>query len=321
MKNIIEEIEWVAEEIQSSAVEARKTSQEIATRMEVLFRNASSYDTDIDSIAPQYQWKENISCIWAPDEGKAGNGVVGATGAMPVDNAIKKELRLYEYMRPFLRDAYARNRYCDEVLYIDKKSMVVGQTNTNFGNAFPPGFDAVKVCASGITYYDYYGWVDAGQNPQHIPRWAPSPFIELLGCFIQAIHAPVYKREDDPEMCGFSGVHYNLGWVNASTVDKSKNRIIIISGGATLVGASADALQAMQMDPFVEQKPSWQASQAVKHYIDVERNLEQGKPEDLAELSRKIRACECFEHTMYGRKFSVVRKTAPELDFYVAALL
>jgi|GEM_PF-1119847 hypothetical protein len=321
MKKITEEVEWIAGEIQSTAVRARITSQEIVSRMEELFRNESSCDSGAAEMPAYYQWKDGISCLWAPDEGEAGNGVVGATGAVPIDDAVKRELLLYERLRPFFRDAYARNPYSDEVLYIDKKSMVVGQTAKNFGNAFPPGFDAARVCASGITYYDYYGWVDAAQNPQRVPRWAPGPFIELLGCFIQAVHAPVYKRSDDPEMCGFAGVHYNLQWMNAATVDRSDKRVIIVSGGGTLVGASADALQAVRMDPFVEQKPSWQASREVRDYIDVGRNLEQGKPEDLAGLSRNIRARDRFEHTLYGRKFTVARRAVPELDFYVAALL
>ncbi len=320
MKKVIEEIEWIAGEIQHTAVGARITSQQIVRRMEELFRNGSSCDSGAAEMPEYYQWKDGVSCLWAPDEGEAGNGVVGATGAVPIDDSVKRELLLYERLRPFFRDAYARNPYSDEVLYIDKKSMVVGQTTINFGNAFPPGFDAAQVCASGITYYDYYGWVDAAQNPQRVPRWAPSPFIELLGCFIQAVHAPVYKREDDPEMCGFAGVHYNLQWVNTATVDKSRNRIVIVSGDGTLVGASVDALEAIQMDPYAEQKPSWQASREVRHYIDVERNLERDKPEDLAELSRSIRTREYFEHTLYGRKISVIRRTVPELDFYVAAL-
>ncbi len=321
MKSIIEEIEGIAEEIQSTSVDAREISQEIVTRMESLFRNASSYNTDIDTMDQRYQWTENTSYMWTPDEKEAGYGVVAATGAVPVDDAVKRELRLYEYMRPFLREAYARNPYVDEVWYIDKKTMAVGQTYLSLSGALPPGFDAVKVCSSGITYYDYYGWVDAAQNPRRIPRWAPSPFIELLGCFIQAVHAPVYRREDDPEMSGFAGVHYNLEWVNAATAGKSKNRIIIVSGGATLVGASSDALQAIRMEPFIKQKPSWQASQEVRDYVDVERNLEREKPEDLADLSRKIRTGESFAHTLYGRKFSVVTRSVPELDFYVAALI
>ncbi len=321
MRNVIEEIERIADDIQSTSVDARKISGEIVTRMESLFRNASSFDTNIDTMDQRYQWTENTSYMWTPDEGEAGYGVVAATGAVPVDDAVKRELRLYEYMRPFLREAYARNPYVDETWYIDKKSLAVGQTYLSLSGALPPGFDAAKVCASGITYYDYFGWVDAAQNPERIPRWAPSPFIELLSCFIQAVHAPVYKRVDDPEMSGFAGVHYNLEWVNAATVDKSKNRIIIVSGGGTLVGASMDALQAIRMEPFVKQKPSWQASQEVRHYVDVERNLEREKPEELAELSRKIRTSESFEHTLYGRKFSVVRRSVPELDFYVAALI
>jgi hypothetical protein len=320
MEHMIDEMEWIAEEIQSTAVEARRITQEGASRMEALFRSASAYDTNIDSMSTKYQWKENTALMWTSNEGEAGYIVVGATGIVPVDDAIKRELRLYEYMLPFFREGYIKNKYCDELMYLDKRSMVAGHVTLDFKDMFPPGFDAETLCASGITYYDYYAWVDAKLNPQRISRWAPSPFIDLAGCFIQCCHSPVYKRKDDSEMSGFVGVHYNLNLVNEATVHKSENRIVVVTGGATLIGASPAALQAIHMAPYVKQKPSWQAPQEVRNYIDKEQNLEQGKPEDLAELSRKIRTSERFEHTLFGTKFSVIRKTVPELDFYVAAL-
>src|SRR3972149_6892576 len=139
MSSIREEIGWIAGEIQSTAVQARESSSEIVKRVESLFRNESSFDLALDAMAERYVWRDT-SCMWTPDDGEAGSGIVGATGAVPVDDRVKRELRLYEHMLPLMREHYALNRYSDEVLYIDKKSMVVGQTTKNFGGLFPPGF-------------------------------------------------------------------------------------------------------------------------------------------------------------------------------------
>ena len=319
MNSIREEIDWIAGEIQSTAVQARESSSEIVKRVESLFRNESSFDLTLDTMAGRYVWRDT-SCMWTPDEGDAGSGIVGATGAVPVDDRIRRELRLYEHILPFMREQYARNRYSDEVLYIDKKSMVVGQTTKNFGGLFPPGFDAVEVCRTGVTYYDYYGWVDHDQNPDRLPRWAPSAFIELLGEFIQSVHAPVYKCEADNEMCGFVGLHYNLEWVNAATVYKSGNRVLILSGQSTLIGASPGALSVLGMEPFARQQPSHLASEKVRKYVDIERNLERDKPMDLADLARRVRTEAEFKHTLGGRQFNITRAEVPELGFHVVAI-
>ncbi len=320
MNSVREEVDWIAREIQSTAVRARETSSEIVKRMEALYRNESTYDLSIDGMDARYV-RDGASYMCTPNEGEAGSGVIGATGAVPVDDRIKRELRLYEHIRPYMREQYAANRYSDEVLYIDKKSMVVGQTTTNFGGLFPSGFDAVEVCRTGVTYYDYYGWVDRGQNPDRLPRWAPSAFIELLGEFIQSVHAPVFKRESDDEMCGFVGLHYNLEWVNAATVYKSSNRIIILSSQSTLIGASPGALDVLRLEPFVRQKPSYLDSEQVRKYVDVDRNLEREKQKDVADLAKRIRTEPGFEHALDGRRYRITRAEAPELGYFVAAIV
>lgn len=319
MNRIRDEIGWIAEEIQSTAVRARESSSEIVKRVEALFRNESSFDLTLDAMDERYVWRGS-SYMWTPDDGDAGSGIVGATGAVPVDDRLKRELRLYEHILPLMREHYALNRYSDEVLYIDKKSMVVGQTTKNFGGLFPPGFDAVEVCRTGITYYDYYGWVDHDQNPDRLPRWAPSAFIELLGEFIQSVHAPVYKRETDNEMCGFVGLHYNLEWVNAATVYKSGNRVLILSGQSTLIGASPGAVDVLGMEAFVPQQPSHLASEKVRNYVDIERNLERGKPMELADLAKRVRIEGDFRHTLGGQQFRITSVDVPELGFYVVAI-
>jgi hypothetical protein len=319
VNNIRDEIRWMAQEIQSTAVQARESADDLAKLLETLFRNESSYDISIEDMDGRYVWRE-ASYMWTTETGKEGSTVVGATGVVPVDDNIKRELRLYEHMLPRMREEYVRNRYTDEVIYCDKKSMVVGQTTTNFGGAFPSGFDAWEVCRSGVTYYDYYGWVDPDLNPERLPRWAPSAFVDLLGVFIQSIHAPVFRHETDKETSGFMGLHYNLEWVNAATVYKSKNRVLILSSQSTLIGASPDAMDALGLEPFEKQDPSFLAPDKVKNHVDVERNLERDKPPELAAMARKIRTEPEFEHSLKGRDFKVTVEAVPELGFFVAAL-
>ncbi len=319
MNSIRDEVAWIAQEIQSTAVQAREAAAALAKRLEELLRNESSYDVSIADMDDRYVWRD-ASYMWTTETGKEGSTAVGATGLVPVDDAIKRELRLWEHILPTLKEEYVRNRYTDEVIYCDKRSMVVGQTTTNFGGMFPSGFDAWEVCRNGVTYYDYYGWVDPDLNPQRVPRWAPSAFVDLLGVFIQSVHAPVFRRESDPETSGFMGLHYNLEWVNAGTVYKSKNRILTLSSLSTLIGASPDAMDALGLQPFERQEPSFLEPEKVKNHVDVERNLERGKPAELAELARKIRTEQEFEHSLKGRNFKVIVEAAPELGFFVAAL-
>lgn len=320
MKKTRDEMRWIAQEIQSTAVRAREAAGELAHRLESLYRNESSYDLSIADMDDRYV-RRDASYMWTTEAGKEGSTVVGATGLVPVDDRIKRELRLWEYLLPSLREEYTKNRYTDEVIYCDKRSMVVGQTTTNFGGAFPSGFDAWGVCRSGVTYYDYYGWVDPDLNPERLPRWAPNAFVDLLGVFIQSVHAPVFKHDSDAETSGFMGLHYNLEWVNAATVYKSGNRVLTLSSRSTLIGASPGAMEVLGLGPFERQEPSFLAPEAVKNHVDVDRNLERDKPPELADLARKIRTEAEFDHSLGGRNFKVAVEKVPELDFFVAALV
>ena len=157
MNEIRDEIRRIAQEIQSTAVQARETADDLARRLEGLFRNESSYDLSIADMDDRYVWRDG-SYMWTTDVGQEGSTVVGATGVVPVDDRIKRELRLFEEMLPFMREQYTRHRYTDEVIYCDKRSMVVGQTTTNFGGAFPSGFDAWEVCrseSSTVPFWDF----------------------------------------------------------------------------------------------------------------------------------------------------------------------
>ncbi len=318
--SIKDEVRWIAEEIQSTAVQARETAGDLATRLEELVRNESNYDLSVDDMDDRYVWQD-ASYMWTTERGKEGSTVVGATGVVPVDDGIKRELRLWEHMLPALKEEYVRNRYTDEVIYCDKRTMVVGQTTTNFAGLFPSGFDSAEVCRSGVTYFDYYGWVDPDRNPDRVPRWAPNVFVDLLGAFIQSVHAPVFRREADPESCGFMGLHYNLEWVNSSTVYKSTSRVLILSARSTFVGASPDGMEALGLEPFDKQDPSFLSPEKVRNHVDVERNLERGKSPELAELARKMKSEKGFQHSLRGREFNVIVETAPELEFFIAALV
>ena len=174
MNSIRDEIGWIANEIQSTSVQARETAGDLAKRLEELFRSESSYDTSIADMDDRYVWRE-ASYMWTTEPGEQGSTVIGATGLVPVDDGIKRELRLWEHMLPSLREEYTRNRYTDEVIYCDKRSMVVGQTTTNFAGLFPSGFDSAEVCRSGVTYYDYYGWVDPTRQFPGIPPLTKAP--------------------------------------------------------------------------------------------------------------------------------------------------
>lgn len=319
MTSIRDEIIWIADEIQSTSVQARETAGDLAKRLEELFRNESSYDTSIADMDDRYVWQE-ASYMWTTEPGEQGSTVIGTTGLVPVDDGIKRELRLWEHMLPSLREEYTLNRYTDEVIYCDKRSMVVGQTTTNFAGLFPSGFDSAEVCRIGVTYYDYYGWVDPDLNPERVPRWAPSAFVDLLGVFIQSVHAPVFKRKSDAETSGFMGLHYNLEWLNAATVYKSENRILTLSSQSTLIGASPGAMDVLGLPPFERQEPSFLEPEKVREHVDVERNLERGKSPELAELATRIRTDSEFEHALGGRNFKVTVEAAPELGFFVVVL-
>jgi hypothetical protein len=319
MDHARQETEKIAEEIEVTAVQVRQAAETARRFVEDTFRDASGYDLSVEGMDARFRWMGGKSYECAPDEGKAGNGIVAALGAVPFDDEIKRELRLYEHMRPELKSHYKINPYLDEVLYVDKKSLCVGQTFRNFGGIFEPGVDIPRVCREGATYFDYYAYVDAEENPAREARWAPIPFIDLIGVYCTCIQAPVYKDKTDASMSGFVTCHYNVEVLNTRTVAESGNRLMIVSSESTLVGISPGASEITGLD--VEKPDAWSSPMHMQAFVRETLNLEAGKPDDIAELARRLKREAEFEHALSGTTFTVVRKTVPELGFHVLALI
>lgn len=306
------------------AVQAREAARKVADLIEQLWRGGSRSELSADRMDDRYLWVEDTAYISTEDEGEAGSWICLATGGTPVDDGLRQELLRLETLRPIIRDLYRRLRYSDEVSYIDKRSLWATQINVpladmNFLGGGPvAGIDIPVACRSGVTHFDYYGLVDADQNPSRAPGWMPGPFIDVIGQFIMSVHAPADRRTDDASMAGFGAAHYNLEWMNANTVERSSNQVLILSENGTFVGASPAAAEVLGLATAIPK--SWASSEEAQNFIRVTRNLEQEKAADVMSLARGIRAGGRFDHSLSGSRFTVTTCEAPELNFYVAAL-
>ena len=64
-----------------------------------------------------------------------------------------------------------------------------------------------------------------------------------------------------------------------------------------------------------------QTTETKKKFVYETMNLDQGKSEDVASFSTRLKSEFQFRHTLFGRDYAVFRERAPELGLNFVALL
>ena len=93
--------------------EMMEETARLACFLEDLLKYKELYDTSLEGMDDRYA---RLGEGWLLKED--GNLFINvASGAVPVDDRLKKELRLYENAKPRLKDAFDKLRYCDEMWF------------------------------------------------------------------------------------------------------------------------------------------------------------------------------------------------------------
>ena len=73
-------------------------------------------------------------------------------GRVPVDDRIKKELRLYENAKARLKDAFYKLRYCDEMWFFTTETLATGWVEyPHIADNLPAGMDLTQIHPFRVT--------------------------------------------------------------------------------------------------------------------------------------------------------------------------
>ncbi len=245
---------------------------------------------------------------------------------------VVRQLGIYEQAVPRMMRMYDEVENIDGVFLFDTRSnILLFRTEYEFAHDFYglAGTDVKGICEMGLTFYDWFEFVDRRANPDRRARWSAMAFIAVEHDWIMHLKAPIYDHRyaADEEMIGLVGIHYNLDWLCRNTIAKNSVRMMIVKDDSTLVGLNDAARKDIGLEAY--DKSNWMSlnafdpatTQKKKTFVYETLNLDRGKGRDVASFSSRLKSEFRFEQALFGKTYTVLRERAPELGLNFLALL
>ncbi len=320
-----------------SARKTEKYATELALETEDLNKNANRMDISLEEMNTQYETRKDDfgnKLLIKVDPCDSGAFLSLACGCqrVPLTPDIMRQLKIYECMKPGMMRMYDEVENIDGVYLFDAESNIF-----TFRQDFMfvsdlynlAGTDMTTIYDVGLTFYDWFKFVDKKNNPTRKALWSPMAFIAVEHDWIMHLKAPIYKNRytEKEEMIGIIGIHYNLDWLVTNTITKSAVKMMVVKDDSTLIGLNSSAKNDIRLETFDKNNYSSSnpfdptTTQNKKKFVYETLNLDYGKSEDVASFSTKLKSEFQFEHTLFGKNYAVLRERAPELGLNFIALL
>jgi hypothetical protein len=309
----LKEIKEIASFINGDTRNIKIETIKLAKEVEDIFSNPP-FPINIDDVDQRYTINNgmySLTDIWS----KEGFKQIAATGAVPVDDAIKTKLVIIEQFYPKISEVFKKFKYVDEVWYLDKQSIAGGNTYKEVLSRVEPGFDIGGEYERGERPYSRFGIVGPEQNPEKKFLWSSNALIEIFDEFVISAQNPVYVKD---QLIGKISIHYNLKFLCRDTITRSNNNLMLITDHFTMVGMSPGA---KKITHFIEYDVKrWDSKKAKMEYVDNELNLEK-QNKDFTDKLRTLKPdnpCEC---EFFGKKYTIFKEDISEIGFQVLTIL
>jgi hypothetical protein len=293
--------------------EMMEETARLACFLEDLLKYKERYDTSIDGMDDRYT---RIGEGWLLKED--GNLFINvASGAVPVDGRIKKELRLYENAKPRLRDAFDKLRYCDEMWFFTTDTVATGWVEYDYiADNLPEGMDLTLIHAFRLVRLDWFDIVKPLNNPERKGVWSPFPFVELYHQWIFSYHYPFFEGEN------FKGAlipHAKIETMLEDSIYKGQVKMMAIHDDSTLIGMNEAAKKEFNLETYSFRE--WEEPSAKVPYVRNQLNLMKNENEDFWWLADGIKWQTAFDLPINGKNYRIMKERVPEIGMNLVAVL
>jgi hypothetical protein len=335
--SVRDELKNYARYADESARKTEKYATDLALKTENLNTNAKRMDISLEEMSAQYETRKDDfgnTLLIKVDPCDTGAFLSLACGCkrVPLTPDIMRQLKIYESMKPGMMRMYDEVENIDGVFLFDIESNIFTfRTEYMFADDFYhlAGVDITAIYDAGLTFYDWFKFIGKENNPNRKALWSSMAFIAIEHDWIMHLEAPIYKNRytEKEEMIGIIGIHYNLDWLVTNTITKSAVNMMVVKDDSTLIGLNSPAKKYLRLETFDKNNfgsfnpfdPT--TTQNKKKFVYETLNLDYGKSKDVASLSTKLKSEFEFEHTLFGKDYTVLRERAPELGLNFIALL
>ncbi len=277
--------------------------------VENLFKNQSGYKLEIEYMdvaeGGRYKYFDNIQYYNPVDD---GNPVVLATGFVPVDDTVKRKIKLLEYAFPSLISTKDESISITTTWIQTKDSIAVGY----------PFMDIISQVQARLDLSStlWYQLVVEDVNPQRDPVWVQEPFIGIVGQgWLMTCVSPIYH---DNSMEGIATADMVLDPVINKYLSNSSQILLLISAETILVGASGLAKKIL--NPQLLESPFYLKQGDSIQFAGSDLKLVNSKIEGFKELGELVKGKNEFSILIENTKYSVIVKEIPEVGFFLIGL-
>jgi len=293
------EVEQVTKEINEYFVYAREAAEKIAYKMEELLKNKDKYDLSIDKMdyekGGKYRFYEKTMYYKATNDGGAA---FCATGAIAVNNEIKRRIRLLENMEPLLKKI---SREAIVYFILGQNTLGMSYPFIDFISSLPPKLDYRK--------FPWYYLADEKHNPEKRVVWMDFPFVVLHGGgWVCDVLKPVYyKNKLEAVVCN----EVYLTTLARKFFQNKDSILLLVTGQSSVIGASPMARKELKIKVLREYEYLQQIKE--NRFVQEEYNLTyKDNPSDIQELGRRISNEKYFDITINGKRYYVYKSALPE---------
>lgn len=312
-----ESMKSYAETVSRNCREFMQETSRLACFVEDLLKYKDQYDTSTEGMDARY--KRIGEAFMLLEEGDLY--INAASGFIPVDERIKKELRLYEYAKPRLKDAWKKLKYCDEMWFFSIETIASGWVDYKYiSEILLPTLEKVDLTqlnALRLLRLNWFDIVSSINDPAWEGAWSPFPFIDLCGQWIFTFHYPVYERDN------FKGVfanHANIEPMLSDSIYKSSEKMMAVHDDATLMGMNAAASERFPLEFYKYDGYRADITEKVS-YVREKLNLMKNPSEDFVWLADTLRYQSEFEFVIDGVSYIILKERVPEIGMNLVAIL
>ena len=301
-KSMLIETDYIADQINSQFVQARESVVKLDTFAEGLLANQDKYDLFIDKMdfekGGRYKLYQNTYYYTYTNDG----GVTGlSTGFFPVNEAVKKRLKLFENAGPLMKSLVS-NDYSDVLIMDHDHSTAVTYPWLDWLSFIPVKFD--------FRNFPWITMANEENNPGRKHVWLSDPFVILggRGWTVVCISPVDVNGKFD---CVISEDVY-LTRLASSVIKDSKNLLLFVTDKGYVISANKSARDSLKLKVLKEFDYLQQMKENV--FIQDEYLLSyKDNPEDIKTFGEQLKKSTNFETTLGSKKYLVYKKALSEL--------
>ncbi len=238
-----------------------------------------------------------------------GEGVICASGFVPVDEALKKRIQHLEHTGPLIKEAAQSSELLAGVYLTTRDSIDVAFPFYDATTYLEPGQDFTK---DFVTYREAV----PNKNPDRETLWV-SPYIDAVGHgYMISVISPVYVGDT---LEGVLGIDITMDDINRVFLFDAKEAYLIMSDDTLLITLNEPCKAIFGLEGM--EKYYYLKGMATNEPPSDKFRLSHHTSSEIKDFSKKVRDGQEFAFTLGGRNLRALVRPVSEVNWWLVRII